>query len=122
MQNFIQRGDTLTMTAPYARNSGQGALVGRLFGVASDTVASGAIGQFAMRGVFDLDKDTSTFADGDKVYWDDSAKKCTSVTTSHDIVGFAALIQPDGTSALGGSSGDATVRVYLPGIALLTGE
>lgn len=122
MQNFIQKGDTLTLTAPYDRTSGQGALVGRLFGVASDTVLSGVIGQFVMRGVFDLAKDTSTFADGDKVYWDNSAKATTSVATAHNIIGFAVLIQPDGTSALGGASGDATVRVYVPGLALLTGE
>lgn len=122
MQNFRHKGETLTLTAPYAVTSGGGALVGRLFGVAADTVASGAIGEFVMRGVFDLAKDTSTFADGDKVYWDDTAKKCTSVATAHNIIGQAVLIQADGTSALGGASGDVTVAVYLPGVTLLTGE
>jgi predicted RecA/RadA family phage recombinase len=122
MQNFIQQGNTLTLTAPYAVNSGAGALVGRIFGVAADTLASGAIGQFVVKGVFDLAKDTSTFADGDKVYWDNSAKLCTSVATAHNIIGVAVLIQSDGTSALGGASGDATVRAFLPGITLLTGE
>lgn len=122
MQNWISQGNTLTLTAPYAVASGAGALVGRIFGVASDTIANAAVGEFVVKGLIDLAKDTSTFADGDKVYWDNSAKLATSVATAHNIVGFAAMTNPDGTQALGTASGDATVRVFLPGIALLTGE
>jgi predicted RecA/RadA family phage recombinase len=122
MQNFIQKGDTLVLTAPYAVASGAGALVGRIFGLASDTFASGAIGEFAVRGVFDIAKDTSTFSDGDKVYWDNTAKLATSVATAHNIIGTACMTLADGSVVAGGASGDATVRVYLPGITLLTGE
>jgi predicted RecA/RadA family phage recombinase len=122
MVNFVQDGQTLVLTAPYAVASGAGALVGRLFGVATDTYGNGVVGEFKMKGVFDLAKDTSTFAEGDKVYWDNSAKLCTSVATAHDIIGFCCPTLIDGTTAKGGASGDATVRVYLPGIALLTGE
>lgn len=35
MKNFVMEGKTLTLTAPYALTSGQGLLVGSLFGVAS---------------------------------------------------------------------------------------
>lgn len=122
MQNFISRGETLTLTAPYAVASGAGALVGRIFGVAVDTLANAAVGEFLIRGLVDLAKDTSTFADGDKVYWDNSAKLATSTATSHDIIGYAAMTNPDGTQAPGTASGDATVRALLPGVALLTGE
>ena len=38
--NFKQPGEVLTLTAPYQRDSGQGALVGAIFGVALSTVAS----------------------------------------------------------------------------------
>jgi predicted RecA/RadA family phage recombinase len=117
MQNFIQRGETVALTAPYAVASGAGALVGNIFGVAADTVASGVVGQFALTGVIDLAKDTSTFADGDNVYWDNSAKKATSTALANTRIGAAALVQPDATSALGGASGDATVRVRLNGTA-----
>lgn len=119
MKNYIQSGDVLTLAAPYNRLSGEGALVGGIFGVAAYTVLSTAYGEFQTEGVFDLAKDTSTFADGDTVYWDNSAKVATSVT-SNTIIGGAVLINPDGTSALGGSSGDATVRVRLNGMTIGT--
>jgi predicted RecA/RadA family phage recombinase len=111
MKNYIQSGDILTLVAPYDRLSGQGALIGGLFGVAAYDVLSGASGEFMTEGVFDLAKDTSTFASGDTVYWDNTAKKATSVTAGNTIIGGAVLANPDGTSALGGLTGDATVRV-----------
>jgi hypothetical protein len=66
-------------------------------------------------GVFDLAKDASTFADGDIVYWDDTAHLATSTSTNNMPIGVAELLSPDGTSALGGLTGDATVRVRLNG-------
>ena len=38
--NFIQPGDTLTLTAPYTVASGAGAKVGSIFGVAWTTIGS----------------------------------------------------------------------------------
>ena len=58
MKNFIQRGETLTLTAPYAVSSGGGALVGSIFGVAVTDVASGEDGEFQVAGVFDLVRET----------------------------------------------------------------
>lgn len=115
MTNYIQKGETITMTAPYATLSNAGCLVGTTFGVATNDVASGAVGQYLIVGVVDLAKDTSTFVDGDFVFWDNTAKKATSTTTGNNVIGYATLIQPDLTSALGGASGDATVRVRLNG-------
>ena len=34
MKNYIQPGNTITLTAPYDVNSGDGLLVGAIFGVA----------------------------------------------------------------------------------------
>jgi predicted RecA/RadA family phage recombinase len=57
MINYIQPGNAITAAAPYQRNTGQGALLGgSLFGVAVDTVASGATGVFWTEGVFELTK------------------------------------------------------------------
>ena len=42
MKNFIQEGKSLTLVAPYALTSGQGALIGSLFGVANGAAANGA--------------------------------------------------------------------------------
>lgn len=113
MKNFIQDGKTLTLTAPYQRDSGKGAKVGFLFGVAAQTVANGAEGEFQTEGVFDIDKEstTITFAVGDKVYWDDTNKRCTSVNTSNLLIGNAVK------AAL---ATDTTVRVKL-GQSMLVG-
>jgi predicted RecA/RadA family phage recombinase len=37
MKNFVQPGNTITLTAPYAVASGDGLLVGYIFGVAAGT-------------------------------------------------------------------------------------
>jgi predicted RecA/RadA family phage recombinase len=118
MQNFVQNGDKLTLVAPYVVASGGGVKVGYIFGVAIGDVASGNSGDFMVRGVFDLTKDASTFATGDSVYWDNTHKVCTSNSSGSLLIGVAALSQPSGTDALGGVTGDATVRVRLNGTFL----
>lgn len=115
MRNFVQSGDTLTFAAPYTRTSGQGALLGKIFGVATADIANAAKGEWAVTGVFDITKDTSTFANGDPVYWDNTNKKCTSTAQSNWLIGYANIAVYETTQALGGSSGDATVRVRLHG-------
>lgn len=92
MQNYIQSGDTLTLTAPYDRTPGQGALVGSLFGVAHSAVVSGASGEFKTRGVFDLAKNSAeAWTVGAKIYWDNTAKVCTITATSNTLIGRAVL-------------------------------
>jgi predicted RecA/RadA family phage recombinase len=122
MINFVHEGKRLTLTAPYAVSTGGGCKVGNVFGVASATYASGALGEFLTAGVFDLAKDTSTFAPGDLVYWNDSTQAATSTVSTNLLIGAAELNNPDGTSALGGASGDATVRVKLFGVPGFSGQ
>lgn len=113
MKNFIQDGKTLTLAAPYARESGEGAKVGFLFGIATVKVANAVEAEFQTEGVFDVTKEstTITFAVGDKVYWDDTNKRCTSVNTSNLLIGRAVK------AAL---ATDTTVRVKL-GPSMLVG-
>jgi predicted RecA/RadA family phage recombinase len=116
MQNYIQRGDTVTVTAPYAVKSGGGVLIAgtaHLFGVAVNTQAQGDSTEILTVGIFDLVKDTSTFAEGDAVYWDDTAKKATSTSSGNTKIGVAALTVPAGGAAPGASANDPTVRVRL---------
>lgn len=88
MQNVIQDGKVLTLTAPYDVVSGAGALVGSLFGVATAAVASAASGEFSVEGVFELAKTTSqAWSVGDKLYWNDSTKKLSTVATVGPLVG-----------------------------------
>ena len=90
MKNFIQPGGTVTLTAPSDVSSGAGLLVGSLFGVASGDAASGADVEAVTEGVFDLAKTSAqAWSQGDKVYWDDTNKECTTVAAGNVLIGVA---------------------------------
>lgn len=106
-KNFIQPGGTITLTAPYAVTSGDGLLVGAIFGVAAGDAASGATVEAALTGVLDLTKiGSQAWSVGAKVYWDDTNKRTTSVATSNTLIGVA-------TEAVAGGAGDTIGRVRL---------
>jgi predicted RecA/RadA family phage recombinase len=112
MKNYIQPGKTITLVAPYAVTSGQGARVGQLFGVANGTYASGADGEFDTEGVHELAKETGTaWTQGQKLYWDDTAKLITHTATSNLFVGHATVAA---------ASGDAVGLVRLTGCPTIT--
>ncbi len=107
MQNFVQPGNTIELTAPYTVTAGQGCLKGTIFGVACGDVTSGAVGQFMLEGVFDLTKDNSVFATvGLLVEWNNTSRKCQLSTSAGVIIGACIA-----TATAGGS----TVRVRLNG-------
>jgi predicted RecA/RadA family phage recombinase len=58
MKNFVMEGRTITLTAPYAVTSGQGLLVGSIFGVASADAAISTDVEAVLEGVFTLTKAT----------------------------------------------------------------
>lgn len=100
MKNFIQPGDCITIAAPYDVVSGAGALVGSLFGVASGDALSGADVVLCRTGVFSMAKvSAQAWTVGAKIYWDDTAKLCTTVSTSNSLIGVAtaAAANPSGT-------------------------
>ena len=113
MQNYVHRGETLTLTAPYAVSSGGGVKVGNIFGVAANTQVQGDSMEALVAGVVDLAKDSSTFSQGDLVYWDDTNKVGTSTVASNLLIGAAELSQ---------LTGDATVRVKLFGVPGFSGQ
>ena len=83
MKNYVQKGENLTIPAPYNVTSGGGVKSGLIFGVASGDALSGADVDVVTVGVFELPKDsTDVFAVGAAVYWDNTAKLMTSTTTS----------------------------------------
>lgn len=107
MKNYVQPGNTITLTAPYAVASGDGLLVGSIFGVAAGTAALGEAVEAALNGVYDLKKVASqAWAAGDKVYWDNTAKEATKTTTSNTVIGVAVV-------AVAGGAGDTIGRVRL---------
>jgi predicted RecA/RadA family phage recombinase len=105
MKNFIQPGDSLGITAPYALTSGQGALVGALFGVAAYDAAISAAVEIQTEGVFDLTKEPAlAITAGARVFWDTTNRRITTTLTGNFQVGIATQ------AAL---AADTTVRVTL---------
>lgn len=97
--NYIQDGDILPLPAPADVQAGDGALVGSIFGVAQVNAASGATGQFATCGVFALKKTSAqVWTVGAVIYWDNTAKECTTTATSNTKIGaaIAAAANPSG--------------------------
>lgn len=89
-QNYIQEGDGLKLTAPYAVSSGGGMLVGSLFSVASKMLASGESGTCFTEGCWELTKNSAeAWTVGQKIYWDDTNKVCTTTATSNTLIGCA---------------------------------
>jgi predicted RecA/RadA family phage recombinase len=109
MKNYIQEGRMITIAAPAGGvTSGDGVVVGALFGVASKTAAAGETLSIATTGVFDLPKLASAvIAVGDKVSWDDTAKQVNVPDTGR---------YPIGTAIEAAGNGATIVRVRLDGI------
>jgi predicted RecA/RadA family phage recombinase len=112
MKNYVSAGENITLTAPYARLSGEGALVGALFGVAVTDVDNGAEGVFATEGIFTIAKATGASTGGSqgaKAYWVAGSKSVSAVSSSNTLIGVFAATCADG---------DATAQVRLNGVAV----
>jgi len=105
-KNFIQPGDVVTLTNEdhtdaVTINSGEGFLVGSIFGVAQGDVAVGDDGEFDTRGAYDLAKvSAQAWTVGQKIYWDDSVKLCTTTSGGNTLIGVAIAVA-DNPSATG---------------------
>lgn len=91
MKNYIQDGESLTLTPTIAVNSGIGHLFGAaLFGVAKANVAANTAGEFQTEGVVDIAK-TSALAitTGTRLYWDATNKVVNATATAQQHVGIA---------------------------------
>ena len=98
MKNMAQPGHTITLPAPYALASGDGLLVGAIFGFASTSAGAGDSVETTVVGVFDIKKTASqAWAIGDRIYWDNTAKEATKTSTNNTLIG--ASIEPVGNSA-----------------------
>jgi predicted RecA/RadA family phage recombinase len=110
MKNFVQGGDTLTLTAGSTIAAGAGVLFGSLFAVAVADVASGADGAFLTEGVFDLPKvGSQAWTVGALIYWNGTA--CTNVASTNKLIGAAV-------KAVGSGAGETSGRVRLNGSAV----
>ncbi|WP_373354079.1 DUF2190 family protein [Pseudoroseicyclus sp. CXY001] len=90
MKNFKAQGETLTFTAGAAYASGDGVVVGTIFGVAVNDVASGEEGVLNLLGVYELPKAASqAWTVGAAIFWDESAAEATTVAEDNRLIGVA---------------------------------
>lgn len=109
MRNFIQQGDIITVIAPVALSSGQGVLIGNLFGVATKAASVGSGLELATQGVFTLPKAANIALDAcARVSWD---------AANNQIVAPAAGMAPVGVAILAAANGTTSVRVRLDGVS-----
>ncbi len=107
MKNFVQPGNTITLTAPYAVASGDGLLVGSIFGISAGAAALGEPVETALVGIFDITKvGSQAWTVGAKVYWDDTNQRCPTVATDNPLIGVAV-------EAVASGAGDTIGRVRL---------
>jgi predicted RecA/RadA family phage recombinase len=98
MKNFIQVGTNITVAAAADVLSGAGVLVGKMFGVATGDAKTGADVTLVRTGVFSMAKvNAQAWTVGQKIYWDDTAKLCTTVTTSNTLIGCAVAVAANPT-------------------------
>ncbi len=112
MKSFIQPGNVITVTAPVGGvSSGDGVLIGSLFGVAAYDADEGDNSEIQVTGVMALPKlTTDTMAVGDPLYWDATNGHLTVTATDNVLVGVAV-------STAG--SGATTVEIRLNGSATI---
>ncbi len=112
MKNFIQPGNTITLTAPADVLSGEPVNVGVFFGIAAYDALEGQPVETQLTGVFELPKQSGVAIDqGDTAYWDPSYAAVTNASTTNTIV-IGGAVESVITSA-------PTVRVRLKGTAAL---
>lgn len=88
MKNYVAPGNTVAVTALANVLSGQGVLIGSLFGVASGDALSGAEVLIAVDGVFDLAKTAAqAWTAGQLIYWSGTA--ATNVVATNKLIGVA---------------------------------
>ena len=110
MKNFVQKGETVTMLAPYALTAGQMALVGTLLGVATRDAALNAEVELLTQGVFEITAlGTDVAAVGALMYWDNTNRRLTVTSAGNKAVG--ALLRAK-------ANGETTALVRLNGIAV----
>ena len=90
MRNFIQKGENITLPAPADIRSGDGVLVGSMFGVAAGHALAGEDLDLVTVGVFGLPKVVAqAMLVGDPIYWDPAAKLATKTAAGGTRIGVA---------------------------------
>lgn len=102
--NYVQPGDHIVVesedvTDAVAISSGDGVLVGSLFGVALVDIAVGASGAIATKGVWDIAKTSAeAWTVGQKIYWNATTGAATSTASTNKQIGVAVAVAENPSS------------------------
>ena len=99
--NFVQPGRHIAVTAPTGGTlSGEGVLIGTLFGIAQYDAAEGAEVEVLTEGVVEIGKTSAlAISVGDRLFWDATNKVVNKTATAQVCVGIAvsAAANPSST-------------------------
>ncbi|MBN8291033.1 DUF2190 family protein [Rhodobacter sp. NTK016B] len=110
MKNFIQPGEVVSVVAPRAVASGEGVLVGKIFGLAVHAAESGDAVEIRRRGVATHAKTAAqAWTAGAALYWDNTNFVFTTTASGNTLVG-AALASAESPSAEGTVLLDGAIR------------
>lgn len=92
MQNYLGSGDVLRLSsAPAPLNSGQGLLVGAMFGIVLASVAEGQPYVLWLRGIYQLPKNAAeVWSCGVVIYWDNINLVATIMADTNTKIGVAS--------------------------------
>ena len=97
MKNYVQKGDVITVPAPSGGvESGDGVLIGTLFGVALSDAAATEPVPIQTTGVVELPKTSElAIAVGDRVFWIPADGAVNKTATSQVNIGVAVSVAGD---------------------------
>jgi len=99
---FLRDGDVIQHTPSGAAvAAGEVIVVGDMVAVARVPIADGVLGNLAVKGIFDVDKDDGaaiSFTAGQIVYWDSSVNQATDITDTgaNKFMGYAEAVAANG--------------------------
>ena len=107
MKTFLQEGNNLDLTAPSGGvTGGLPVKIGSIVAIPVNSAAEGEAFVGQVTGVHTLVKATgAAWTVGAKIYWDDTAKNCTTTATSNTLIGVATS-----AAASGDTSGDVRLN------------
>lgn len=89
-RNYVQPGETITLTAPRTLASGEGFMVGSIFAVALAAATIGKPVEARRIGVWDMTKAAgAAWTPGQKLFWDNTAFNVTATAGSNVAIGAA---------------------------------
>jgi predicted RecA/RadA family phage recombinase len=93
MQNYLGDGDQIEFCAPAPLVTGQGLLLGAMFGVVLASVAEGQPGILSLKGIYQLPKNASeVWTVGEGLYWDNTNMYLTVTSADNTRVGVATAV------------------------------